>query len=84
MEQSKKSQGLYSEEYLNPLLTDFYQYSMIYAHWKNNKHNDKAVFDLYFRKASFGLEYAIFGGLDECLDFILGFKFTESHINYFK
>jgi nicotinic acid phosphoribosyltransferase len=40
---------------VNPLLTDFYQYSMIYAHWKNGRTNEQAVFDLYFRKSPFGL-----------------------------
>jgi nicotinic acid phosphoribosyltransferase len=40
---------------VNPLLTDFYQYSMIYAHWMNGRTNEQAVFDLYFRKSPFGL-----------------------------
>ncbi len=42
-------------EVVNPLLTDFYQYSMIYAHWKNGRSNSPAVFDLYFRKCPFKL-----------------------------
>lgn len=40
---------------LNPLLTDFYQFSMIYAHWKNGRHMENAVFDLYFRKCPFDM-----------------------------
>ena len=40
---------------VNPLLTDFYQFSMIYAHWKNGRHNEPSVFDLYYRKNPFGL-----------------------------
>ena len=35
---------------VQPLLTDLYQISMAYAYWKANKHQEKAVFDLYFRK----------------------------------
>jgi nicotinate phosphoribosyltransferase len=55
----------YSNEYLgtqivNPLLTDFYQFSMIYAHWKNGRVNDRAVFDLYFRKFPFGMNVCIY------------------------
>lgn len=40
---------------VNPLLTDFYQFSMIYAYWKNGRNDDKAVFDLYFRKCPFNM-----------------------------
>lgn len=40
---------------VNPLLTDFYQFSMIYAYWKNGRHQEPAVFDMYFRKSPFGL-----------------------------
>jgi nicotinate phosphoribosyltransferase len=46
---------------INPLvtalLTDLYQITMAYAHWKNNRHNDVAVFDLFFR--TFRLRYII-------------------------
>jgi hypothetical protein len=35
---------------VQPLLTDLYQISMAYAYWKGNKHQEIAVFDLYFRK----------------------------------
>jgi nicotinate phosphoribosyltransferase len=44
---------LLNDDILNPLLTDFYQFTMIYAHWKNDRHKEKAVFDLYFRKCPF-------------------------------
>jgi nicotinate phosphoribosyltransferase len=43
-------------EIVNPLLTDFYQFSMIYAHWKNGRCNEHAVFDMYFRKCPFGMK----------------------------
>ncbi|KAG0452367.1 hypothetical protein HPP92_025031 [Vanilla planifolia] len=35
---------------VSPLLTDLYQFTMAYAYWKAGKHQDRAVFDLYFRK----------------------------------
>jgi nicotinic acid phosphoribosyltransferase len=45
---------------VNPLLTDFYQFSMIYAHWKNGRAKSPAVFDLYFRKCPFKLKVNFF------------------------
>ena len=35
---------------VNALLTDLYQISMAYAYWSIGKHEEKAVFDLFFRK----------------------------------
>mmetsp|Transcript_26438 Transcript_26438/g.63801 ORF Transcript_26438/g.63801 Transcript_26438/m.63801 type:complete len:519 (+) Transcript_26438:47-1603(+) len=69
---------------INPLLTDLYQFSMAYAYWKTGKHNDKAVFDLFFRKNPFGGEFTIFAGLEECLKFVQNFKFTDSMIQNLK
>ncbi len=43
------------DDMLNPLLTDFYQFSMVYAHWKNGRHNDHSIFDMYFRKCPFDM-----------------------------
>ena len=44
----------------NPLLTDFYLLTMLYAHWKNNRHECPAVFDMYYRKCPFGMNVNTF------------------------
>ncbi|GMY11781.1 nicotinate phosphoribosyltransferase 1 [Fagus crenata] len=67
---------------VTPLLTDLYQFTMAYAYWKAGKHNERAVFDLYFRKNPFGGEYTIFAGLEECTRFIANFKFAEEEIAF--
>jgi nicotinic acid phosphoribosyltransferase len=41
------------------------QLTMVYAYWKAGKHNDYAVFDLFFRVCPFDGEYCIAAGLDE-------------------
>ncbi|KAL5705673.1 nicotinate phosphoribosyltransferase [Ranunculus cassubicifolius] len=69
---------------VTPLLTDLYQFTMAYAYWKNHKHLQRAVFDLFFRKSPFGGEYTIFAGLEECIRFIANFKFTEDEIAYLR
>lgn len=69
---------------IQPLLTDKYQISMCYAYWKDKKHVEKAVFDLFFRKNPFRGEYTIFAGLAECLTYIEYFHFTDQDIEYLK
>ena len=44
------------DEIVNVLLTDSYQIMMIYAQWKNERHNIRSVFDMYFRKCPFDLD----------------------------
>ncbi|XP_068662342.1 nicotinate phosphoribosyltransferase 2-like [Aristolochia californica] len=66
------------------LLTDLYQFSMAYAYWKAGKHQERAVFDLYFRKNPFGGEYTVFGGLEECIRFIACFRLKEDELSYLK
>ena len=67
---------------VSPLLTDMYQISMTYAHWKNEKHLQPAVFDLFFRKCPFQGEFCIFAGLDEVLKFLSHYSFSDSDIVY--
>jgi nicotinate phosphoribosyltransferase len=41
---------------VNPLLTDFYQFTMVYAHWKNGRSHEHSVFELFFRKKPFDFD----------------------------
>ena len=68
----------------SPLLTDFYQFTMIYSYWKNKRHDEKASFDLYFRKNPFNACYSIFSGLDEIKYFLSNMKFNDDDISYLK
>jgi nicotinate phosphoribosyltransferase len=66
------------------MLTDFYQITMCYAYWKAGVHEEKAVFDLFFRKIPFRGEFAIYAGLEEKLRLFENFQFTDDHIAYLK
>jgi len=65
-------------------MTDLYQITMAYAYWKSNRHNDRAVFELFFRKNPFKGEYTIFCGLDEVLKHLCSFKFKPDDIEYLR
>ena len=69
---------------LNPLLNDFYQFTMVYAYWKNKRHNDNSSFDLFYRKNPFVSQYCIYQGIEEILYFLKYFEFTQEHIDYLK
>ncbi|TYZ58495.1 hypothetical protein PybrP1_004200 [[Pythium] brassicae (nom. inval.)] len=69
---------------VSPMLTDLYQLTMVYGYWKVGRHNEHAVFDLFFRKNPFKGEYTVFAGLEEALGLINTFKFTESDIAYLR
>lgn len=64
------------------LLTDLYQLTMAYAHWKTGSHKKEAVFHLSFRKNPFNGGYAVSCGLATMIDFINNFTFDTSDIEY--
>ncbi|NSL53116.1 nicotinate phosphoribosyltransferase [Calidifontibacillus erzurumensis] len=66
------------------LHTDLYQINMAETYWKDNIHNRKAVFEIFFRKMPFGNGYAIFAGLERMVEFIKNFGFTKSDLDYLK
>ena len=72
-----QSKAMQSNSWVTPMLTDYYQLTMVYAYWKGGRHNDRAVFELFFRKNPFQGEYTIFAGLSEVIRFITRFKFTQ-------
>ncbi|CAD7952655.1 unnamed protein product [Amoebophrya sp. A120] len=66
------------------LLTDFYQITMAYAYWKAGKHEQRAVFDAYFRKCPFKGEYCICAGINETVRFLNTFGYSDKQIDYLK
>jgi len=79
-EEGKQSLSFYG----NPMLTDLYQITMAYAYWREQRHTESSVFELYFRKCPFKGEYCIFAGLSDVVDFVQSFSFGESDINFLK
>lgn len=64
------------------LLTDLYQLTMAYGYWKNEMKDKKGVFHLFFRKNPFKGGYTIACGLEQALQYIQGFEFTDDDLRY--
>uniref|UniRef100_A0A9J7ZSN1 Nicotinate phosphoribosyltransferase n=1 Tax=Cyprinus carpio carpio TaxID=630221 RepID=A0A9J7ZSN1_CYPCA len=67
-----------------PLLTDLYQFTMAYAYWRAGRHNEPAVFELFFRDNPFGGGFSLFAGLSDCLLFLQNFAFSDDDVEYLR
>ncbi len=66
------------------LLTDLYQLTMAYAHWKTGSYRKEAVFHLYFRNNPFGGGFTVACGLARAKEFITDFRFVDDDLAYLK
>jgi len=64
------------------LLTDLYQLTMAYAHWRAADPEREAVFHLFFRQAPFGGGPAIANGLEDVADYLADFRFQREELDY--
>ena len=66
------------------LMTDFYELTMAQTYFNEGKKDEQVYFDVFFRKNPFEGGYTISGGLDETIQYIKNFKFSEEEINYLR
>ncbi|MDI6829205.1 MAG: nicotinate phosphoribosyltransferase, partial [Armatimonadota bacterium] len=69
---------------LGPLFTDLYELTMMAGYYYHGKQNEPAVFEYFFRKLPNDAGFAVFAGLDDLLDDLSDFHFTESDLDYLK
>ena len=65
------------------LLTDLYQLTMMNGYLKENRKDEIAVFDVFFRQNGM-ITYSVACGLEQTVDYILNLKFGEEEITYLK
>lgn len=66
------------------MMTDFYEFTMSQVYFNSGKKNEEVVFDAFFRSNPFGKGYAVMGGVDRIIDFILNAHFEEEDIQYLR
>ncbi len=64
--------------------TDFYEITMGQAYFLSGAKDTPACFDYFFRKMPFNGGYVIFAGLQDVLDMLSDFRFTDDDIRFLK
>lgn len=65
-------------------LTDQYQLTMAYGYWKNQMHEKRASFNLFFRTAPFGGNFALAAGLEYVVNYLKDYHFDASDRDYLR
>lgn len=66
------------------MMIDFYEFTMAQTYFNKHEENKKVYFDVFFRKNPFDAGYSIMGGIDEIIDYINNFHFTDEDIDYLR
>ncbi|MEI6805723.1 MAG: nicotinate phosphoribosyltransferase [Myxococcaceae bacterium] len=62
--------------------TDFYQITMAYGHWKRRATEQRAKFQLFYRRPPFEGTHVLACGLKTAIDFIKNFRFEPKDLVY--
>jgi len=63
------------------LFTDFYSLTMAQGYWKNNL-NNRAVFEMFFRRQPSGGGFSVFAGLETLTEALQNFSFSGEDLAY--
>ena len=65
------------------LLTDLYELTMMNGYFLQNKKEEVAVFDVFFRQNEL-ITFSLAAGLEQVVDYVLNLKFDDEDIAYLK
>lgn len=66
------------------LLTDLYEFTMAYTYFKENTHEEMAIFDMFVRTIPDNGGFIIFNGLNNLIHQLSNYKFEDSDIEYLR
>lgn len=66
------------------MYTDLYQLTMGQVYYLSGDYTQDAAFEYFFRKLPYGGGYAVFAGLEDVLELISEFRFSESDLEYLR
>mgnify|MGYP003273835006 FL=1 len=65
------------------LLTDLYELTMAYGFYRHKKHEEEAVFDIFFRQNKL-ITYSLAAGLQQAMDYLLNWRFSAEDMDYLR
>ena len=65
------------------LLTDLYELTMAYGFYRHKKHEEEAVFDIFFRQNKL-ITYSLAAGLQQAMDYLLNWHFSAEDMDYLR
>ena len=69
---------------MNGLLTDLYELTMAAGYYEAGKSQEKATFELSFRRLPPKRNFIVAAGLAQAVDFLLGLSYTTEEIEYLR
>src|SRR5260221_8561071 len=70
--------------FINALLTDLYELTMLAAYYKTGQHRRLVAFEYFYREAPFGGLYAVHVGLHNVIEYLANLRFEDDHIAYLR
>ncbi len=69
---------------MEALLTDLYQLTMMQGLFEKNMHEQRCVFDRFYRRNPYGGAYAVAAGLNHVIEYLENLRFTKEDLEYLK
>ena len=69
---------------MNGLLTDLYELTMAAGYFETGKTDEKATFELAFRRLPANRNFMLAAGLPQLVDYLLNLSFTDEEIEYLR
>ena len=66
------------------MLMDFYEMTMAHGYFTQHENTDRVAFDVFFRRNPDKGGFAIFGGLEQIVEYILNLHFDERDIDFLR
>ena len=66
------------------MMTDLYELTMMYGYWKHGMAQNKAVFDLFYRRQGDTTAHAVAAGLEQAIAYIKELAFAPEDIAYLR
>lgn len=69
---------------MDALLTDLYQLTMMQGLFEKNMHEQRCVFDRFYRRNPYGGAYAVAAGLNHVIEYLENLHFSKEDLEYLK